>query len=77
MQAGDQRGRRVGLEEQADDGVVVEERITDGSVAGPWCSLPCRSIRIGNYKVRNEVPRNLTFLTMLSLAQPRCCQKKN
>ena len=35
-----------------DDGVVVEERITDGSVAGPWCSLPCRSIRIGNYKVR-------------------------
>ena len=35
-----------------DDGVVVEERITDGSVGGPWCSLPCRSIRIGNYKVR-------------------------
>ena len=50
------QGRRVGLEEQGDDGVVVEERITDGSVAGPWCSLPCRSIRIGNYKVRNEVP---------------------
>ena len=35
-----------------DDGVVVEERITDSSVSGPWCSLPCRSIRIGNYKVR-------------------------
>jgi len=50
-QTGDQQGRRVGLEEQGDDGVVVEERITDGSVAGPWCSLPCRSIRIGNYKV--------------------------
>merc|ERR1719266_3121098 len=38
-------------EEGGDDGVVVEERITDGSVGGPWCSLPCRSIRIGNYKV--------------------------
>ena len=41
-----------GYFDAGEDGVVVEERITDGSVAGPWCSLPCRSIRIGNYKVR-------------------------
>ena len=74
-QAGDQQGRRAGLEEQGDDGVVVAEKITDGSVAGPWCSLPCRSIRIGNYKVRNEVPGNLTLLTMTNLFHPRCCQK--
>merc|ERR1719341_2539043 len=35
---GTKKGRRVGgPEEQGEDGVVVEERITDGSVAGPWC----------------------------------------
>lgn len=37
-----------------DDGVVVEERITDGT-SGPWCSLPCRSIRIGNYKASHSI----------------------
>ena len=37
-----------------DDGVVVEERITDGT-SGPWCSLPCRSIRIGNYKANHSI----------------------
>ena len=34
-----------------EDGVVNDANITDGSVPGSWCTLPCRSIRIGNYKV--------------------------
>jgi len=63
--AADQQSRRVGVEEQGDDGVVVEERITDGT-SGPWCSLPCRSIRIGNYKVLPKdklmvTPRGIQF----------------
>ena len=45
----------------------MEERITDGSVAGPWCSLPCRSIRIGNYKVRMSYVRMLLCGYMLAL----------
>ena len=30
---------------------VADASIFDGSVPGSWCSLTCRSIRIGNYKV--------------------------
>jgi len=31
--------------------VIPDANIVDGSHPGQWCSLPCRSIRIGNYKV--------------------------
>ena len=46
-----QQGTREG-----DTGAVLEsEWIMEQSVAGPWWYLPCRSIRIGNYKV---LPKN-------------------
>ena len=31
--------------------MITDATIVDGSHPGQWCSLPCRSIRIGNYKV--------------------------
>ena len=55
QQAGEQQGdRKVGLEKQGNDEVWkngVEDRVLDGSVARPCCSLTCRTIRVGNYKV--------------------------
>jgi len=45
---GEQRAQELQGEESL---AAEQERIADGSVQGPWCSLACRSIRIGNYKV--------------------------
>jgi len=36
---------------EGDGCVIPDANIVDGSHPGQWCSLPCRSIRIGNYKV--------------------------
>jgi len=40
-----------GQEDSGDGSVISDANIVDGSHPGQWCSLPCRSIRIGNYKV--------------------------
>jgi len=36
---------------EGDGSLIPDANIVDGSHPGQWCSLPCRSIRIGNYKV--------------------------
>eukprot|EP00090_Calanus_glacialis_P044531 TRINITY_DN7950_c0_g1_i1.p1 TRINITY_DN7950_c0_g1~~TRINITY_DN7950_c0_g1_i1.p1 ORF type:complete len:1263 (-),score=483.66 TRINITY_DN7950_c0_g1_i1:324-3560(-) len=41
----------IGEEESGEGSVISDANIVDGSHPGQWCSLPCRSIRIGNYKV--------------------------
>jgi len=34
-----------------DHGFVIRDAILDGFLSSPRCSIPCRSVRIGNYKV--------------------------
>eukprot|EP00092_Neocalanus_flemingeri_P016495 GFUD01017849.1.p1 GENE.GFUD01017849.1~~GFUD01017849.1.p1 ORF type:complete len:1547 (+),score=557.86 GFUD01017849.1:282-4922(+) len=41
----------IGQEETGEGCLIPDANIVDGSHPGQWCSLPCRSIRIGNYKV--------------------------
>jgi len=49
-----------GTDDLGDGGVVSEVDIVDGSQPGQWCSLVCRSIRIGNYKV---LPKEKIIIT--------------
>jgi len=43
-----------------DESVVLDENIIDGSQQGQFCTLSCRSIRVGNYKV---LPKEKIIIT--------------
>jgi len=48
-------------EDSGEGSIITDATIVDGSHPGQWCSLPCRSIRIGNYKV---LPKEKITITM-------------
>merc|ERR1719369_309672 len=48
-------------EDSGEGCVITDATIVDGSHPGQWCSLSCRSIRIGNYKV---LPKEKITITM-------------
>jgi len=46
--------------DSGDESVVLDDNIIDGSQTGQYCTLACRSIRIGNYKV---LPKEKIIIT--------------
>ena len=39
---------------------ISDDMILDGSMPGQWCSLACRSVRVGSYKVLPKDKINVT-----------------